>query len=151
MFEQVVQGSWVISILGDFQIVGQVLEPPNLLLSWRFDYGSRKALVKPELFYFVVLGEEDIKEESSNKNMKSIFVIIQRCLYSYWCFRRFSLYLLLRRRDKPSFSDSSWKQCEERLTEFADTYIKHQLNISWSFLSPCHHFHSGDLAFPVLH
>lgn len=30
MFEQIVQGSWIISILGDFQIVRQVLEPPSL-------------------------------------------------------------------------------------------------------------------------
>lgn len=30
MFEQIVQGGWVISVLDDFQTVGQVLEPPNL-------------------------------------------------------------------------------------------------------------------------
>lgn len=127
MFEQIVQGSWIISILGDFQIVRQVLEPPSLLellLRRRFYYRSPEVLVKPDLFCDSRKGSHQ-RRNFKVKSRKCIFVIIQRHLESYRCLigTSFSVYLLLRGKDKSTFSDTSCKQCEKRSAEFADTHI----------------------------
>lgn len=65
------------------------------------------------------------KGKFKDKSGKHTFVFIERCICSYRCLSgkgSFSVYLLLK-EDKCTFSDSSWKECEERLAEFADLHI----------------------------
>lgn len=76
------------------------------------------------LNYFVILAREAIKEESSKKSLESAYLSLSKgTAIATDVLVNFSVYLLLRGKDKPTFSDSSWKQCEERLAEFADTRI----------------------------